>query len=502
MRVTILNDQFKGLQQASIEKKALGANTGQDGNLQEGQIIKAKIKSILNEMILIELGNGKFIEAKYKDVAGHNLEKGSTYQFIVKAGDEGQILMKILGNEGLDIHHEDLSIIKFLEQTGMYPDKDKIQLVKLLLKAEMPVTEKMLLEITQTKLQFDKINDLLSSMKDVAEGQFLEKDLGQVLKELIKKPEQQSHGDKTILMDTLGTSKAMSLGAGYTSKLIEGKEQELLSKATDSKNNNFTGNSGRINVEGMDFEKIIFMLKNGLKVNLKNATALNDMVFRQYPMSRQFEEIIQTLMNDEKTTKLGMSLKETISKMQDALIHRKPEFQEALRELYTKAELIKLKMMSLESAHQKDIVNQLENFKNNIDFLGKLNPLQTFLQVPIEIGNIHRNLELIIVQERGKSKKINPKDVKLLVSLETKNMAFVQALIEIKEKSITCNFRVEHEHARAVIQSHQKSLENVLIKYGFVNVYFHYAVSQRETYLINTTDKDADLKHHSVDLKV
>ncbi|MBB6217794.1 hypothetical protein HNQ80_003917 [Anaerosolibacter carboniphilus] len=509
VRITISNDQFKSIQQVNAEVRALGISQGEIGNFKEGQIITAKIKSILNEIFLLELGNGKSIEAKQNNILGLNLEKGNTYQFIVKTGEDGQIFMKPLLNEDVNIQQSDQGIIKFLEQAGIAPDKDKIQLVKLLLEAEMPVNERMIMEVNKARLQFDRIESLLKGMQDVQteKGQFLEMDLGQALRELMRNQEQQqSHGESSIQMDgeeshenKFVNTKEMVINS---SELENSEKTELLSKMEKNMDAKVEGNIERINIREMDFDKIIFLLKNGLKINLKNATALNDVILRQFPMSQQFEEIIQSLMKDDKTVNLGKNLRETTLKLQDALINRNPEFQEVLKELYAKAEMVKLKLTALDSDQHKDIVKQLENLKNNIDFLGKVNPLQTFLQVPIEIGNSHRNLDLFVVQERGKSKKINPQDVKILVSLDTKNMAFVQALIEIKEKSITCNFRIETEYAKQLIQSHEKKLEDGLTGYGFTNVYFHYAVSQSPIHLINAARSEKSLRHNSIDLKV
>ncbi len=507
MRITVSNDQLKHVQQEQGELRATGIHRGEIGSFQEGQIIKAKIKSILNEIILLELGNGKTIEAKHNNTLAHGLEKGGVYQFVVKSGEDGQILIKPLLQEGMDVQQDDQGIVKFLAKAGIAPEKDKIQLVKLLLDAEMPVNEKLITEVAKTRLQFDRIDELLREAQNIGKSQFLEKDLGQVLKALMKNQELQGRDrEQSIQIDSkdnlknafLGTIEPVSNGG----KIENDTQGNLLSKMAKTMGVGLEENIDRINIKEMDFDKIIFLLKNGLKINLKNATALNDIILRQFPLAKQFEEIVENLSKDQKTMTLGKSLSETLSKMQDALMNGKSEFTEALKDLYTKAEMVKLKLMSFESEQNKDIVKQLENFKNSIDFLGKINPLQTFLQVPLEMGNGHRNLDLFVIQERGKSKKINPQDVKILVSLDTRNMEFVQALIEIKEKSITCNFRTVNEHAQQLIQTHQKKLEQGLEKYGFTSIYFHYAITQSEMHLMNSLRREKTKNHHSIDLKV
>lgn len=499
MRMDYLNNLLKRAQTRGMEIKQPSTGALEIMGLKEGQVIKARIASMLHDIMMLELENGKLMEAKYTDMASGNLVEGQKYQFVIKTANDKQIVIQPILEDVPAFSDEAQDIARFLEKMGMTPDQEKIELVKQLIKYEIPVNERMLYEMNKLKHIFEKLKDLLENNMVKIHEDLAEKNIEEVFKGLLKdglpisvraaeKHPDHEHPMKNFIADEEGI---------YFSKE---QEQNLVS----ARNGKVAGQEStiRCNLDEMNYEKLAFLWKHGFKMNIKHVSSFNDIVFRKFPIAKQLESIMEFLAGDENTVELAEKFEQTTYRLKEGLLHHKRDLQEILKELYAKAEMIKYKLESLDMHKHGDVIKQLENLKNGIDFIGKLNQWQTFLQIPIAIGNDQKNLEIFIGRNSKKSKKINPHDVKIFVSLDTKNMDVVQVLAEIQEKTITCNFRVANEQIKRIIKGYQEKLAEKLKNHGFVHIYFKYAVSQEKLNLLDVEGIDADKKRNFIDLKV
>ncbi|MCT4618594.1 MAG: hypothetical protein N4A62_04315 [Marinisporobacter sp.] len=464
--------------------------------LKIGQMIKGRIQQILNDVLLIEMENGKLLEAKSNIPI--EAQKNDVLKFQVKSIDENQILIQPIIEELREkgeISTAEKKIINLLESLNVKSGQEEVELVKKLIVNEIPVSKEILNNIIQSKGSFEIMETLLNNKTNSLTEDMVTENIQKVLKNLLK-VEGHTKGDEYREPENVKKLGIKDAGLLETQKNImeNGKQKLSHDKIVHS----------NINIHDMNFEKIIFLLKNNLKVNMLNITNVNNILLKDFTITKEMDQLIEVLYENKETAHLGKGLEQIFSKLKDMILEKKFEPGEMIKEMHVKLELVKQSIENINSKEQGDALNNIANLKNSLDFMSKINQFQTYFQIPIFLNDERRNLELYISKDDKNRKKINPKDVKILVALDTKTMDKVQVLIEIKDKNITCNFKVTTDETKKKLIAFEKDLKEVLTGLDFKGMNMKYSVGNVGNNILeeDLTKKQVDKKIRFIDLKV
>jgi hypothetical protein len=114
------------------------------------------------------------------------------------------------------------------------------------------------------------------------------------------------------------------------------------------------------------------------------------------------------------------------------------------------------------------ISDKLNLLEDGVRLIQSLNNRHQYVQIPLHITGHDTNLELYMMNRGGKKKKINHEDATLFLSLNTKNIGRVEALIHIgKNKRVGVDLRVENERALTLMKDGRLELHSSLGEKGY-----------------------------------
>ncbi|TCO79967.1 hypothetical protein [Marinisporobacter balticus] len=460
-----------------------------------GQIMHAKIQKIINDVLFLEMANGKIVEAK--TTIALDYQENAVLKFKVKEMNEKQITIQpIIENPDKEetTAPVEKKIINLLKTLDIKSGKEEITLVKQLLANEIPASKENLLKMIQIKSDFEKMESLLQDKTINMNEKILNENIRLVLKNLLKDGDVFKEKQSNVLFQNERSSSNKELM--HTE--IKKNGSNLTQEGTTRENTNLKN----VNIHNVNFEKIIFLLKNNLSVNISNITNINNLILKDDTVGSKIDNLVELLYKNEETSNFGKNIDGLFLKIKHMILEKKFEPQEIMKEIYIKLELVKQGIGSLNPKNGEEILNNITNLKNSLDFINKMNQFQNYLQIPIFLDNEHKNLECFISKDDKNGKKINPKDVKILVALDTKTMDKVQVLIDIKDKNITCNFKVIADEVKQILLKFENQLKDALMFLGFTQVNTNYAVSNIEGNILGIDNDQNSKKINCIDVKV
>ncbi len=128
------------------------------------------------------------------------------------------------------------------------------------------------------------------------------------------------------------------------------------------------------------------------------------------------------------------------------------------------------------------IVNNLES---NVNFINQLNNYSSYVQLPLSIFNQNTTGELYMLKKGSKSKKLDPSNMTVLISLDSNNIGRIDTLLSVDKRNISTNFRLENSEVFPVLKEHHKQLYNGLLEKGFRLVDFTYRLMDEPINIVN-----------------
>ena len=161
-----------------------------------------------------------------------------------------------------------------------------------------------------------------------------------------------------------------------------------------------------------------------------------------------------------------------------------------------------IKALEKNEKSDKKVLIHLENMKSSLEFMSKINNNnQVFMQIPLQINETFKNMELFILKDKNKKAKSNNRNLKIFLSLNTDTFKMVQVLIDMDGKNIICNFQVETEAIKYIFAKFEAKLKKNISSIGFDHVNLNFAVSNKRVNLLNAEEKKLD-RMNSIDIRV
>lgn len=450
----------------------------------EGNILEGKIIEILNKTAIIDIKNHGMFEASLD--TDFNIEVNDEISFLVKSFEDNKIHLKPLPQEqekNISIKTnekaEDYPIVKVLKDLNIKETKESIELVKSLMKYNIPITEKNLnycLKTLEKLYQLSNLEDnekviLLNPNNGEKEDNKLLMEKADIRSFLITdKNEYAEHKDiSQQIKDFIRTEiKSSMRNQEKISTLEEVKEsiiKEDITKENSIKENmlrkNETGNTKSDTID-TDIKIISFFLKNSIKPSLNNIK--NIKAFNEDPIefSKDFKEIDNIL---------GKLKPFELTKGQFKLIEENLIKNINLNKDERIAELQK-NISNQNNNLDKEVKEEISRLETKIDFLREINKDLSFVFFPIKHEKNPLDGIITLIKKDKRKKSYNDK-VNVFINLQTHNLGNIKVSCELLSKNLYIKINVKNEDLELFKSKEEHLIEKIrLIGYSLDRIEF------------------------------
>ncbi|WP_238882178.1 hypothetical protein [Clostridium sp. YIM B02551] len=282
--------------------------------------------------------------------------------------------------------------------------------------------------------------------------------------------------DKKVSM--LDVLKKMS-GEIEESTSAEARSKELLNKS-DTKSA-IAGNDEEVSQGNLKdssqkvLTKDIFKeeVETYLKGNNKTIETLNSKDLRQianelkqkgYNVDNdEFKEIkdLFSLDTDKNEEIIKNNIKPTNELVKDSIREKSIEVKNLIKELI---------VATKSGDSEKEVFTKALDFiKNNLNEFKTFNSISNnyyYMDVPLKLKEREYDCKLIIKDERGKGKKIDSTNIKMVVSVNTVNLGKVDAFLNLKGKNLYIDLKCSEEYIKS-FEKESRNLLNALNSLGY-----------------------------------
>lgn len=201
-----------------------------------------------------------------------------------------------------------------------------------------------------------------------------------------------------------------------------------------------------------DEDTLLFLIKNQVDItpeNLKNFQKLF-LTEDHKEISKLFQSIIKEAQGFKETPSIDINSSLDIKKSIDAIKEAILTLKEAGDET------------SLEQKFPPSFLEKVQDIK----LYNKLSEAYYYLELPLKYKGEDYDCSFIIKDERKRGKKIDSKDVKMVVTINTENLGSVDAYLKIYMNNLSLNLKCKEE-AIGTLSRNKKVLDEALSSLGY-----------------------------------
>lgn len=517
-----------------------------------GDVFRAFVIEANTNELLLKLFDGTVFSAS--SLINIDAKPGDTLDFLVAGKSEKQLILETVKSKEDDVRSLEHQIRRELIQNNIKPSRQNLEIGVQLKEHDLPLSEDLFKAVEsslvgQKGLSIEEAVFLVENMLEPNEKNIgLLNDLiygrlkiSSMLDDLISMLEKLNNKDfneqmiKVILSSNAADNTIIENNGSYfdLTSAIKHCIDIIAGSIQSNENKEFVANP-------IFHEKLASFVKNNID-NISNDSILlkqindflnteckNDMLLPGTDREELIGIIARTVLTvkDEIVQKSSISDKDIeswnpkVMKEENLLIKlvenlqiridsekTKPELsvKGLYKELYTRLEIIKNVLSSLNASESNEILDTIDYIQNGIKFLNDINNYNAYIQIPLKAWEKSFTGELYILKRGNKKKKINPSDVTMLLSLDTANMGKVDSLIVINKKNISVNLRLTDQRIIDFFKANYKRLYEGLASKGYKLFDIKYRIISEDTNILNAEryiKKELDFNKGSVDLKV
>ena len=152
---------------------------------------------------------------------------------------------------------------------------------------------------------------------------------------------------------------------------------------------------------------------------------------------------------------------------------------------------------------RESMINLSGSLDSNMSFLNQLNNYSSYMQLPLSMFNKDITGELYMLKRGSKSKKLDPSNLTVLISLDSQNAGRIDTLLSIDKKDISTNFRLENSDIFPVMKESHRELYNSLLSKGYRLVDYTFKLLDEPINIVNfeaEAQKEFIKKPNSIDI--
>lgn len=502
-----------------------------------GAVLSARIAQVLDGALTLDLGNGNLLTAK--DLSGKEFKPGQAVSFMIADIEEsGTLHIRPMHTDSAAAQEAD-SVTLMLKHLGLPDTADNRELLRALSAYRLPVTAENLKAAQEMNTQAKGIV-LLS---DQAGADILVGSEEVPLKEIaVKLIEMTASSGKEAFRQMAASEQAAggapgSVRTDQPSIVIESEvileneaappraadkpgpelkagppgegEKAALPPDDDAgpllvKPGNVDGNPRGAELKEilrqLTYEKITFALKHQLPHDMKTLESMEKLLAGKKDLSIQLEQLLGNIPDEGTGSSLRQLVREMGKTIQVTGEMDPAAFQQQLKALNRGLSSLTVQLMESAVGNPK-LSESLEEVKNSLEFLGRLNESATYLHVPVALGQGTKPMDLYVQRDKSGKKQVNPKDTRIFISLETHNLDTVQCLAEVREAKLDIGFKVRNKEVLAHITGLFGSLKGSLGALGYTDIMIHGMVCEKPLNLLDVVQETPETIRR-IDLRV
>ncbi|MCC5911032.1 MAG: hypothetical protein JJT76_11415 [Clostridiaceae bacterium] len=283
------------------------------------------------------------------------------------------------------------------------------------------------------------------------------------------------------------------------------KEEQVRGEITSEKIKNLMESMEQVSHQQKD-SILSVLLKNAMPVTLKEVQGLSFFLSNQQQIGSQVKDILKTIDKHprKEIQEIASNIKEQLQVLSKDLKQGKLEstrpyeaLAKALQELESKAGL-------LEEGMRNSIKNSGEKLLDSLETQIHLNKEDTVLQLPIMMGDEFKNLQIYVMKDKKGSRKIDPRDMSILLNFDTNNMGNVNVYVGVNYKKVVMKMGLNRHEDRTLMESYTKKMETMLEEMGYELKDFSFRVEE-DQHILSLTDEIEELQgktKNMLDVKV
>ena len=530
------------------------------GKLDMGDVVRAKVLEITSGELMLKLFDGTVFRAatasEIDTAPGENLE------LVVKGKNGGTLVLETVKKDASNMDYSRNEAIRLLNDLNIKPDKKNLQLAGEIKTAGINATKEFFEKASQLLDKFKFLTPekavFLSSKSIPTEPRTMETvirliegnlKLGSQLEDLHSLISKLAD-NKNMEINTTGSQEAPKKPMPAASSIIPINNAEssdnALNKAQSNQpaaienkadhketaiKKNVTSDNVTVdnesNIESALFDRDSLKTHQRTKDinssisssktldNKQGNTALTKGVPEIKPTEADMFKIIEPdqdihLYNGkisedsskeirELTGKLKESFKSLFVKADSENLSSELDVKKIYKDILDKLDSIKHINQILSLPERADISARVNNIEEGIKLLNQISSNNVYVQIPLNISGFHTTGELYIIKKEKNKKRIDPRNVIMLISLDTQNLGRVETLMDVKGKNVGINLRAEEQKVIDFIRDNYRHLYSSLMDKGYRLVDVKYRLLTERT---NPANVDRSIKKDLVDGRI
>ncbi|MCM8711072.1 hypothetical protein M2651_08530 [Clostridium sp. SYSU_GA19001] len=407
-----------------------------------GQIFQAKIISAseFNKDIVLRLSDGWQFPAsllKSMDFIPEGLIK-----FQVEGFKDGKIQLRIVNDTKEDVKSKDSSIEDLILENNIEVSKDDIDILKKMVKHNMPLTKENISRV-KTILDFKHRITVDINEEEIFIGKYV--------------------NSKGIDIDSTKGKKIEEVLKGFFNALKSISTDDILTMLEN-------------NID-LTEENI----KSFVKVFKEDATIYRELKIASKDISLE-KSIEQMLDNNDVEVVIKEQLKNKTEEMKNIIKNLMEIEGDLTLETYDK------------------VIQSLKEFCNDFKVFNSVNNNYYYLDIPVNINKDEYECKLLIKDNRKSGKKIDSKNVSLVLSVKTVNIGVVDAYIKVREQNMNVDIKCDEEWIKIFNLGKYKLLNELsMLKY---NVFLNIDKRVTEANLVNCSNFFEDSTLNNINIRV
>ena len=223
----------------------------------------------------------------------------------------------------------------------------------------------------------------------------------------------------------------------------------------------------RINSSG---DSILPMLmKNNIPLILKEAENMFLLFDNQKQIGEQIGNVLSNLENEQGQVAKNEAreIRQLLTQITNEIKLGDVDFDKIQDKIAKSIELLQDAMSGFSGKTSGELEKTLNNLLNSLEFQNQMNKNNFVLQFPIMMSEFAKNLQLFVTNHKKGSKKIDPKDMSLLLNIDTNSMDNVNIYIAIKNNQAVIKFGVKEQKHKNIIESSINDLKLLMKEVGY-----------------------------------
>ena len=457
--------------------------------LSAGDILKGRVQSLDNGLLLIKLLDGSSFTASAPE--GFTANLGDPITLMIGEKQNHQITAKIINNTQVNNKTND-NIRSNLESLGVFNPDNMVSKVLDFLKAEPGTPLDKAAFFVANNLSAD--SELGGIIQKISEHEFsLHENLNSLKNGIMDSLSKMNTNQSSSLLKPLLLSQTMeeltvNLKNDFQNvpirimESISQKVSELLTKTLMEEISGQECANVAASITKEDFEAIINSSQSEINSNTEELKgllnpqeterllkavnkALEDFHIKADELqkgekedtSKEIRDIIERLFDKA-------SIKADNGSIEDLDVKEKSKALKEIMEFAQKA------LKSMDNNARESSLPAFKEVNNAFKFFNQVTSYDSIFQLPLKINREDTTGELYIMKRKNGRKKMDTENFTLFLSLKTSSLGLVESFLNATKKRITISFRVEDEGLVKLVKDNYKVLYDGLLEKGFTLV--------------------------------